>query len=89
MLANIFSNDSNPSNELKTAGSQSPRSLALTINKLEIEYSQDLFMAKEAYAKCQNDISNCTDDVKKKKLEEKLVELEGKITNPSVPEMVK
>ena len=83
MLDKLFPNDSNEANELKVAGNQSPRSLALTINNLEIEYSQELFKAKEAYATCQDEIKTCS-DVKKK-----LVGLERKITNPSVPEMVK
>ena len=89
MLGKLFPNDSNQANELKVAGNQSPRSLALTINNLEIEYSQELFKAKEAYAQCQDEIKNCTDVINKQRLEEKLVDLERKITNPSVPEMVK
>jgi hypothetical protein len=89
MLANIFTNDSNQANPLNLAGKQSPRSIALAINNLEFEYSHELLKAKEAYVQCQHEILNCTEDLKKQRLEEKLVELERTITNPSVPEMVK
>jgi hypothetical protein len=67
--------------ELKLAGSRSPTAIALMINGLEHEFSEELELNKRERQRLLEAIESCSVDSEKLALEEQLVGLDQKIAS--------
>jgi hypothetical protein len=67
--------------ELKLAGSRSPTAIALMINVLEHEFSEELELNKRERQRLLEAIKSCSVDSEKLALEEQLVGLDQKIAS--------
>lgn len=83
MISYLTSNKQEESieDELKLAGSRSPTAIALMINVLEHEFSDELELNKRERQRLLEAIKSCSVDSEKLALEEQLVILDQKIAS--------